>query len=262
MTDADLILNAAREAGAIGLKYFRKDPEVWIKGKDSPVSEADLAIDTFLKDALLSARPDYGWLSEESEDDEARLSADRVFVVDPIDGTRGFLQGTENWMVSVAIVENGRPTMGALFGPVMERMYFAETGGGASMNDDPIRARAHADLGGGGPFAMAKPLATAMSRQQGTQIDRADHIHSLAYRLARVASAEMSGVVVKPTAHDWDLAAVDVILSEAGAGLVTLSGALPAYNRSSPKHQWLIAAGENLITPLRNATIGAIEEAE
>ena len=105
--DLALLRDAAREAGAIALRYFCKNPEVWMKGGTSPVSEADYAADTSLRDTLLAARPDYGWLSEETADGPERLRARRIFVVDPIDGTRGFLDGQKFWCVSVAVVEDG-----------------------------------------------------------------------------------------------------------------------------------------------------------
>ena len=91
------------------MRFFRKNPEVWMKGGTSPVSEADYAVDNILRETLLAARPDYGWLSEETADSAARLAARRTFVVDPIDGTRGFLEGQSRWCVCVAVVEDGPP---------------------------------------------------------------------------------------------------------------------------------------------------------
>jgi myo-inositol-1(or 4)-monophosphatase len=112
--DLALLLDAARQAGAIALRYFGKDPQVWMKEGASPVSEADYAADAYLRETLLAARPDHGWLSEETADDPARLKARRLFVVDPIDGTRGFLEGKDTWCVSVALVEDGRTIAGVL----------------------------------------------------------------------------------------------------------------------------------------------------
>ena len=108
--DLSLLEEAAREAGEIARSFWREDPQVWDKGGDDPVSEADLAVDEHLKARLLAARPDYGWVSEETEDDLARLDLARVFIVDPIDGTRSFVAGEKTWAHSLAIVENGRVT--------------------------------------------------------------------------------------------------------------------------------------------------------
>ena len=119
--DLTLLVDAAREAGQIALRFFKQSPEVWLKGGTSPVSEADYAADSFLNEALIAARPDYGWLSEEAADNAARLSARRTFVVDPIDGTRGFLEGRREWCVSIAVVENGRPIAGVLECPARRK---------------------------------------------------------------------------------------------------------------------------------------------
>lgn len=259
MNDLELICEAARSAGEIGLKYFKKDPAVWIKDKDSPVSEADIAIDDYLKHRLLAARPDYGWLSEETDDNEARLSIDRVFVVDPIDGTRGFIQGTENWMVSIAVVENGRPVAGALFAPVTGRLYAASAGKGAVCNGAPIAPF----RGGGlsdGEFAIPARIADAIGDRLKARMTRARHIHSLAYRIALVADGGLAGTIARPSARDWDVAAADLILTEAGGVFARLDGGQPRYNTEAARHEWLLASGETIKTFLKNALIEAIEE--
>ena len=106
--DLELLEAAAREAGEIARSYWREDPQVWDKGGDDPVSEADFAVDKHLHQRLLGARPDYGWVSEETEDNQERLQAERVFIVDPIDGTRSFVAGEKTWAHSLAIALNGR----------------------------------------------------------------------------------------------------------------------------------------------------------
>ena len=124
-TDLALVRDAAREAGEIAMRYFRKDPDVWMKEGVSPVSAADIAVDDFLRDTLGRARPDYGWLSEETADSHERLSARRTFVVDPIDGTRAFIAGQRTWCVSIAVVENGAPLVGVLDCPAKDEIYEA-----------------------------------------------------------------------------------------------------------------------------------------
>jgi myo-inositol-1(or 4)-monophosphatase len=112
--DLDLLTRAALEAGQLAMTFFRRNPQAWAKLGGSPVTEADMAVDTLLRTGLLAERPDYGWLSEETADDLSRRERDTIFVVDPIDGTRGFIEGDDRWCVSVAVVHAGRPVVGAL----------------------------------------------------------------------------------------------------------------------------------------------------
>src|SRR6185436_16063114 len=118
---------------------FRTELRKWTKGASSPVSEADIAVNDLLESRLRSATPDYGWLSEESVDDEARLSRRLSWIVDPIDGTRGYLAGREDWCVSVALVEDASPVLAAVFVPVSDEFFFAVRGQGATRNAQPIR---------------------------------------------------------------------------------------------------------------------------
>nr|WP_281409984.1 3'(2'),5'-bisphosphate nucleotidase CysQ [Rhizobium sp. G21] len=128
--DLELLREAAIAAGRVALGFFRNDVEVfWKNDGASPVTAADHAANDVLKARLLAARPDYGWLSEESEDDVSRLGASRVFVIDPIDGTRAFMTGRETWAVSAAVVEAGRPVAGVLFAPALNELYLADAGG-------------------------------------------------------------------------------------------------------------------------------------
>src|SRR6185437_15819380 len=125
---------------------FRTELRNWTKGASSPVSEADIAANDLIENRLRSATPDYGWLSEESVDDDTRLGKPLVWIVDPIDGTRSYLAGREDWCVSVALVEGASPVLAAVFAPVTEEFFFASRGGGALRNDRPIRATAGTEL--------------------------------------------------------------------------------------------------------------------
>ena len=139
--DLDLLVGAARLAGARALDFFRKGPEVWWKnGGRSPVSAADFAANDILKTELLSARPNYGWLSEETDDDAGRLDCETVFVIDPIDGTRAFIAGKDIWCVSAAVVHRGRPVAGVLFAPSLDELFTASAEGSALKNGTPIAA--------------------------------------------------------------------------------------------------------------------------
>ena len=127
-----------REAGAIALSFYQTKLKTWMKDGDSIVTEADIAVNDHLHKALADARPAYGWLSEETEDDAHRLQKARVWVVDPIDGTRAFAKGKPHFTISVALVEEGRPVLAALFNPATDEFFEAETGEGALLSGKPI----------------------------------------------------------------------------------------------------------------------------
>lgn len=252
--DLQLLLDAAREAGEIALRYFGKNPEVWMKAGQSPVSEADYAADTYLRETLGAARPDYGWLSEETVDSAARMSARRTFVVDPIDGTRGFLEGNSAWCVSVAIVEAGRSVAGVLDCPARGEIYSALPGQGAYKNGRRIRVREPGtELEVGGP----QRFVDLLPQEWRQRVRRMPHVPSLAYRLAMIAEGSIDATFVKPNAHDWDIAAVDLILSEAGGRLLDADGAGPAYAAAVPRHGLLVAGSGALLGAMAGAIAAA-----
>ncbi|MFS8047876.1 3'(2'),5'-bisphosphate nucleotidase CysQ [Rhizobium sp. BR 314] len=240
--DVDLIVEAALEAGRIALGFFRQSPEVWWKNNgQSPVSAADFAANESLAAILRSARPDYGWLSEETDDDEQRLSQATVFVVDPIDGTRGFLSGLDLWCVSVAIVTDGRPVAGVLYAPALDELFVATAGGPALKNGKPISVSQRL---GDDPHRLAtgEDMLKSFDPDFRRNVERVKHIPSLAYRLAMVADGRLEGTIVKRNSHDWDLAAADLILERAGGALVDLSGNMLRYNRAQVSHDELCGA--------------------
>ena len=140
----DQLAAAVREAGALALTTFRGQLKSWTKGKSSPVSEADLAVDALLRERLLAIH-DAGWLSEETEDDPARLGHSEIWAVDPIDGTRGYIAGSSDWGISAALVGNGRPVIAALYAPVTDELFLAVAGDGATLNGARIEASAGND---------------------------------------------------------------------------------------------------------------------
>ncbi|QQM31539.1 3'(2'),5'-bisphosphate nucleotidase CysQ [Martelella lutilitoris] len=252
-SDLALIEEAAREAGAVALSHFGQDPEVWWKnGGQSPVSAADYAANACLEAILTRARPDYGWLSEESRDDLRRLETERAFVVDPIDGTRGFLGGQTNWVVSVAVVSRKRPVAGVLVAPALGDVYTAMEGGPALLNGVAIRASESRGGPDDGELALCLPasLADRFQPHFRERMRRAAYIPSLAYRLALVAEGRLDGTLVKPNSHDWDLAAADIILSRAGATLLDDRGKALFYNRPGVRHGTLFAGNRALVGTL------------
>jgi myo-inositol-1(or 4)-monophosphatase len=239
--DAEHLATAVREAGALALGKFRAPIRSWIKGASSPVCEADIEADRLLHERLTAVRPDYGWLSEESADDGTRLGARRVWVVDPIDGTRGFIGGHPDWAISAALVEDGRPVAAALFAPVSDELFLAVRGGGATRNGVPIQPTPGDRLDDVRVAGPQRRLDRLVAMVPG--IAAVPKIHSLALRLARVADGALDAALAGPNSRDWDLAAADLLVHEAGGALTTLDGQPPIYNRPEPVHRALFAAG-------------------
>jgi len=238
--DRDRLAAAVQEAGAVAKRFFRGPLKQWTKGHgDSPVTEADIAANDILHKHLLE--PGDGWLSEESENDPNRMGASRVWVVDPIDGTRSFIAGREDWSVSAALVVAGRPVAAALFAPATDELFLAAAGAGATLNGAAIRANGGGELAGakvGGPKRMMERVV-----ERGTAMIVVPRIHSLALRLARVADGTLDAAVAGGNGHDWDLAAADLLVHEASGLMTALDGRPLIYNRPDPVHSVLIAAG-------------------
>lgn len=244
--DLELLREAALAAGRVALGFFRADVEVfWKNGGTSPVTAADHAANDVLKEHLLGARPGYGWLSEESEDDVSRLSASRVFVIDPIDGTRAFMSGRETWAVSAAVVEAGRPVAGVLFAPALDELYLADASGRSEKNGRAIRVAAEV-ADDRFTISAADDIMGRLEPALRGRANKVERIPSLAYGLAMIADGRLDATLVKPDAHDWDLAAAELILGNAGGRLSDASGASIVYNKPDPSHGLLVAARADL----------------
>jgi myo-inositol-1(or 4)-monophosphatase len=244
--DLALILDAAHEAGALARDIRRKGLEIEYKPDDnSPVTNADLAADRLLTGRLRAARPDYGWLSEETADDRDRLERRRIFVVDPIDGTRAFLKGRPWWSVAIAVVEDGRPVAGAVFAPELDETYAAIAGGGATRNGRPIR---HSDAASLNDCRMAgDPLVfTHWSWPDPWPIMRVEQRNSTAYRMCLVAAGEFDAAVAPVRKSDWDVAAGDLIARETGCFVGDHAGQAFRFNRARPSQASLICAAPAL----------------
>jgi myo-inositol-1(or 4)-monophosphatase len=241
--DSALLAATVREAGALALSLFRTELKNWIKGASSPVSDADIAVNDLLEKRLRSATPDYGWLSEESADDPSRLQRRLVWIVDPIDGTRGYLAGKEDWCVSVALVENESPLLAAVFAPASDEFFFAARGQGASCNGVVLHATAGTELDFS-RVAGPKPLVERL-RKTTDDIVLHPRIGSLALRLCRVADGRLDAAFAGGQSRDWDLAAADLIVHEADGNMTALSGDAIPYNRPEVTHGVLVAAGRD-----------------
>lgn len=243
--DTGLLSAVAREAGALALTYFRKEPKSWRKGETSVVSEADFAVDRMLSERLLAARPDYGWLSEETVDDPEQLCRDKVFVVDPIDGTRGFLAGESEWTISLAVVVEGRPVAAALFAPALGMMFEAAAGKGATRNGLPMHVSAREEVAGAN-LAGSRRLVRDIFEATSIELQYRGFIPSLAYRFALVAAGELDVAIARSGAYDWDLAAADLLVHEAGGRLAGLDGERCRYSGEERRHPFLLAATPGL----------------
>jgi myo-inositol-1(or 4)-monophosphatase len=241
--DAKLLTETVREAGALAKSLFRTELKNWIKGKSSPVSEADIAVNDLLEQRLRAATPDYGWLSEESADDETRLGKKLTWIVDPIDGTRAYLAGRNDWCVSVALVEDAAPVLAAVFAPASDEFFFAMRGQGAARNAEKLRATSGDDLDFS-RMAGPKPLVQRLSSSP-EDIELHPRIGSLALRLCRVADGSLDAAFAGGQSRDWDLAAANLIVQEADGRMTALSGDAISYNRRDVVHGVLVAAGRD-----------------
>jgi myo-inositol-1(or 4)-monophosphatase len=227
--DAALLRDTVREAGELARSMFRTELKKWIKGVSSPVSEADIAVNDLLEARLRGATPDYGWLSEESADDAARLSRRLTWVVE--------------WCVSVALVEDASPVLAAVFAPTTDEFFFAARGRGTTLNGKAVRAAGGSTLDFSrvaGPKPMVERLNMA-----GGEIRLHPRIGSLALRLCRVADGVLDAAFAGGNSHDWDLAAADLIVQEADGRMSDLSGEPILYNRREVAHGVLVAAGRD-----------------
>jgi myo-inositol-1(or 4)-monophosphatase len=246
---------AAREAGKIALRYFRHGERTHAnvnhKTGGSPVTEADLLVDHFLEKRLRQIVPDAAWLSEEIADSPARLGKPLVLIVDPIDGTRGFSNGDPQWAVSIAVAHEGRPIAGVVHAPALEETYSATRGHGARLNGEPIHVAARTALDGA---TLSGPQGFVGSvRDAGADIVPFPKMASLAMRLVRIASGRIDAGLVGDKSYDWDIAAADLILNEAGGRLTDLEGNQPRYNCETPRHAALVAAPAAYHSELINA---------
>lgn len=231
-----------REAGALARKTAQSEFKHWTKGEErSPVSEADIAVDDLLHRRLSALVPGAGWLSEETEGSAEPTHA-LTWIVDPIDGTRAFISGRPDWSISAALVESGRPAVVALYAPVSEEIFVAERGAGATLNGAPIRASGGGGLQGVKLAGPKRYLDRFSTLAEGTIAQ--PKIHSLALRLARVAQGTLDAAFSSQGSHDWDLAAADLLVHEAGGALTDFAGRPLTYNGSQAVHGALVAAGQ------------------
>ena len=247
--DRALLLDTIREAGALAKHYYESGAKTWSKAKGESITEADVAVDNLIRTRIGTARPEDGWLSEETQDDPRRLSCKRVWIVDPIDGTIAFIKKRPHFTVSIALIEDGAPVLAAVFNPILDELFEAEAGAGARLGGAPITVSSQPAIAGCrilGPRDMFEHPAWPEPWPP-MQIENRN---SIAYRLALVAAGQFDAMLALSHKREWDVAAGDLILREAGGRITTHSGAVLRYNQPEPMVRSLVGAGALLYTQI------------
>ncbi len=244
--DLQLLIDAAHASADIARKFFKSDPEVWHKDGDAgPVTEADLAIDKMLHTDLRENRPDYGWLSEETEDDQTRLDHEHVFIIDPIDGTRAFINGERTWSHSLAIARHGEVIASVVYVPMMDRLYAASSDQKTMLNGTPISPTAK-DILEGATVLAAKPNLRDQHWIGGAPPIERHFRPSLAYRLSLIAQGRFDAMITLRECWEWDIAAGDLIVRQAGGRCSDIRNATLRFNNARPMTFGCLAAGQAL----------------
>jgi myo-inositol-1(or 4)-monophosphatase len=243
--DRDLLVAAVREAGAIAREGYASASKSWEKSKGNPVTETDLAVDRFLNERLRAARPDYGWLSEETADTPERLGARRVFIVDPIDGTLAFIKREAEFTVCAAAIEDGAPTAAVIYNPITNEMFAAAQGLGATLNGATIRVSGRSELEGCRMLVARDVISHPAWPTPWPPMDIGKRA-SIAYRMALVANGTHDAMMALSSKCEWDSAAGALIVIEAGGMATTHAGAALAFNQPQPTHRSLVCAGPAL----------------
>jgi myo-inositol-1(or 4)-monophosphatase len=229
-------------AGDLALRHFRAGGEHWFKAPGQVVTAADVEVDRLLHETLIGAFPDDAWLSEERSDDRLRLQRRRVWVVDPIDGTRAFASGLPEFAISVALLVDGVPALGTVANPATGERFEAERGCGAWQGGARLHVSTHERLEG----AQLLSSRTEMRRRNWPELmpeAAFTELSSLAYKLVLVAAGRFDGLISRRASHDWDLAAAQLLIGEAGGLLTGADGADLTLNQPEPRHAGLAAAG-------------------
>jgi myo-inositol-1(or 4)-monophosphatase len=241
--DLQLIREAALAAGKLARQLQGQGLKTtWKPGNSGPVTNGDMAVDALLKERLLGARPDYGWLSEETADNPDRLGKQRLFIVDPIDGTLAYVKGKPWYTVCVAVIDGERPTAGVVFAPELDELYEAEAGGGARLNGAPITPTSRGELEACSILGDKKMFADPRWPTPWPEM-QIESRNSIAYRMALVAAGKFDACFAPSGKHDWDVAAADLICTEAGALVTDHKGRGFRYNHPVPRQPALVCAG-------------------
>ncbi|QNE31799.1 3'(2'),5'-bisphosphate nucleotidase CysQ [Sphingomonas sp. NBWT7] len=236
---ADAVAAITREAASLAQARFRTDFARWEKSTGEPVCEIDLAVDKLLRTRLSALLPDAGWLSEETADHPDRLERERIWVVDPIDGTRDYIRGRPGWAVSVALVDQGRPVIGVLDAPARNEVWRAVAGSGATLNGNPLTASTRRD------FAGARVPTDALPKTD-RDLATVEKPNSIALRMAMVADDRADLVATLRWGNEWDIAAAVLIAAEAGGCVTDALGAQLVFNKPDPRAFGVITSSRGI----------------
>ena len=243
-SDLSIAKTAAIEAGGIILNYYKADYEIKDKGYHNPVTTADNAADTRLKEILMVARPNYGWLSEETVDSPERLTKDRVWIVDPLDGTKEFIEGVPHFVVSVALVENGNPIVGVLYNPVTAETFTAAKGEGAELNGEKIQCATKDNVGNMVILNSRSETRRGLWAPYDGTFGELRAIGSVAYKLGLTAAGKADIFASLRPKNEWDICAGNCIINEAGGKLIDLKGNRVIFNREKTLIEPGLIAGD------------------
>jgi myo-inositol-1(or 4)-monophosphatase len=247
-------------AGEIIMGFYRRDFDIRDKGKGNPVTTADLEANRKLQEVILASFPADGWLSEEDHDNLNRLRAERVWVVDPIDGTKEFIAGIPQFAVSVGLVAKGRPILGIVFNPVEGELYRAVGDRGALLNGEPIHVSARTEVEGALLLVSRSEPRRKFARFAEACI--LEPIGSIAYRLAKVAAGKGDATLTFRSIHEWDVCAGVLMVEQAGGLVLDGAGKRLVFNQTEAVHRGIVASNENLARPLQEMLAKSMVEAK
>ncbi|MEN3952432.1 3'(2'),5'-bisphosphate nucleotidase CysQ [Iodidimonas sp. SYSU 1G8] len=236
-----VLVEAVRDAGALAMDYFRDGFRKWEKAADDPVTEADLAVDALLRDRLLGALPGDGWLSEESERAPHAVDQPFTWVVDPIDGTRAFIEQKPHFTICAALVHGDRTVLGAVFNPATDEFFEASLGGGALCNGQPISVSDKQGLDGVRMIGYRAMFDDRHWRTPWPPV-KIHMVNSIAYRVVLVARGDHDACINLKPQNDWDIAAAELILREAGGLCTNRNGEPYRFHGKGGMNQNVIAA--------------------
>jgi len=244
--DLKLAIDASLKAGKIIMQYYCDDYEIKEKGYHNPVTTADNEADSYLKSTLMSARPQYGWLSEETVDSKNRLNKEKVWIVDPLDGTKEFIEGVPQFVVSIALVEKGIPIIGVLHNPVTKETFHAAKGEGAYLDQDQYRCSIKDSTRDMVILNSRSETRRGLWEPYKIHFKELRPIGSVAYKMGLTAIGKADIFATLRPKNEWDICAGTCLINEAGGKVINLNGKEITFNNQKTLIEPGLIAGYNL----------------